>query len=302
MICSKDELLTVVVLTYNQEQFIQQTLDGILNQETDFSFRILVCDDGSQDDTHYILKKYQEKYPAIDLILRDKNIGILPNFIDAISKCDKEFIAFCDGDDYWIDRRKLATQIDYLKAHRTTDILGTQASILFPDNKWKEPPQLEQVKSYSYEDLIASNMLLASTVVMRNKHVNLPEWLMKSSYGDWPLYLLSVENGQDIRVLNKVTTVYRKSIGVTKKTATSDIKFLKADLYIYENLMKNHLKHDSDAVIINQIFERNYLLMGNYNKHDYFLNSFKLFISLFFNNLNQSGRIFKRYFKTIIKR
>ena len=58
-----DCILTVLVLAYNHEQYIRQTLDGVLNQKTSFHFKILITDDASTDGTEAIIREYIDKYP-----------------------------------------------------------------------------------------------------------------------------------------------------------------------------------------------------------------------------------------------
>ena len=68
--------LTVNVITYNHEKYIQECLDSILMQKTDFDYIIRVFDDASTDTTQDILKQYKEKYPdKFELFLAEKNLS-----------------------------------------------------------------------------------------------------------------------------------------------------------------------------------------------------------------------------------
>jgi glycosyltransferase involved in cell wall biosynthesis len=107
--------VSVIVITYNQKDFIRQTLDGVMTQETDFPFEILVGDDCSTDGTTDILREYGDK---IKLFIRQKNLGASYNIYDLIMKVKGEYIAVCEGDDYWIDPLKLQKQVNYLDKHR----------------------------------------------------------------------------------------------------------------------------------------------------------------------------------------
>lgn len=110
-------MVSVCCLAYNEEQYIGQTLDGILMQKGDFSIEVLIHDDASTDNTANIIRDYQERYPdIIKPIFQRENQwsscgwGILKKFVYPLAK--GEFIALCEGDDYWTDEYKLQRQIN----------------------------------------------------------------------------------------------------------------------------------------------------------------------------------------------
>ncbi|MGN0649978.1 MAG: glycosyltransferase [Oscillospiraceae bacterium] len=111
--------VSVIVLTYNHRKFIKAALDSILMQEVDFKYEILVGDDASNDDTQSILLKYKEQYPEIiKLHLREKNLGTTKNAYDLLQRAKGEYIAACEGDDYWLTSDKLQKQVDFLDSHQ----------------------------------------------------------------------------------------------------------------------------------------------------------------------------------------
>lgn len=110
--------VSVVVLTYNHARFIRQALDSILMQKTDFRFEILVGDDASSDGTQEILRDYQRRYPErFRLWLREQNLGCTHNSYELLVSAQGDYIAACEGDDYWTDPNKLQKQFDFLEAH-----------------------------------------------------------------------------------------------------------------------------------------------------------------------------------------
>ena len=114
-------VVSVLCTTFNHGQFIKMCIDGLLAQKTNFPVEILVHDDASTDDTADILKEYAKKYPnIIKPILQVKNQyskGVKPNLKFNLPRALGEYIAFCEGDDYWTCPDKLQTQIDYLENH-----------------------------------------------------------------------------------------------------------------------------------------------------------------------------------------
>lgn len=110
--------LSVVVIAYNQANTIKKTLDGIVNQKTNFNFEVIVNDDCSTDGTDEIIKEYAKRYPKIIRpVLRKENLFSKgASFLDIMSfdLINGEYFAFCEGDDYWTDENKLQTQVDFL--------------------------------------------------------------------------------------------------------------------------------------------------------------------------------------------
>jgi glycosyltransferase involved in cell wall biosynthesis len=114
------------VVTYNQESYIEECLDGILMQQTTFPFEIILGEDESSDGTRDICQAYAEKYPdKIKLFLRSRKDVIYINgnatgrfnMIENLKACTGRYIALCEGDDYWTDPLKLQKQVDLLEAN-----------------------------------------------------------------------------------------------------------------------------------------------------------------------------------------
>ena len=103
-----EEMISVVVVTYNQAATIGRTLDSILMQQCHVPFEIVIGEDCSTDDTRAICQNYAEKHPdIIRLICNERNKGIVDNYYDCLLTCRGKYIADCAGDDFWIDTQKL---------------------------------------------------------------------------------------------------------------------------------------------------------------------------------------------------
>lgn len=110
--------VSVCITTYNLEPYIAQTLDSVLCQETSFDYEVIVGDDFSTDRTREILLQYKAQYPdKIVLHFQEKNVGVNRNDYDLIHLAKGEYIAWCDGDDYWLTKDKLQKQVDILDAN-----------------------------------------------------------------------------------------------------------------------------------------------------------------------------------------
>ncbi len=117
-------LLSVVVVAYNHANYIRQCLDGILMQQTNFPFEIILGEDESNDGTREICMEYAERFPQkIKLLLHSReNVLYIDgrptgrsNYITCLKECNGKYIAQCEGDDYWTDPLKLQQQIDFLE-------------------------------------------------------------------------------------------------------------------------------------------------------------------------------------------
>lgn len=111
-------LVSVILLCYNQEDFIAQAIESVLAQETDFAYEIILGDDASSDDTARICRQYKNIYPdKIVLQLNESNKGICRNYFDCLMMAQGEYIADCAGDDFWLDPLKLQREVDTFRAH-----------------------------------------------------------------------------------------------------------------------------------------------------------------------------------------
>lgn len=117
MSATTNPAVSVLVVTYNQEKYIRQALDGVLMQETDFDFEVVVADDCSQDSTPDILRDYQARHPEIRLLAGERNVGVARNYRRAFDACRGEHVAVLEGDDYWISPRKLELLYTFMRRH-----------------------------------------------------------------------------------------------------------------------------------------------------------------------------------------
>ena len=117
-VLAKKPLVSVKMITYNHEPYIAQAIEGVLMQKTDFPIELVIGEDCSTDCTAEIVMEYQKKYPdIIRVITSDKNVGMRKNGRRTERACRGKYIAYCEGDDFWIHPKKLQMQVDYLEAH-----------------------------------------------------------------------------------------------------------------------------------------------------------------------------------------
>lgn len=113
-------VVSVIVISYNQEQFIAECLQGIFAQRGDFRIELVISDDASQDLTGEIIQNYVRSFGGlvtVKIISSDHNVGMTRNFQRSLAACTGDFIAVCEGDDYWVDPLKLQKQVRFLQAN-----------------------------------------------------------------------------------------------------------------------------------------------------------------------------------------
>lgn len=123
-------LISIIVLTYNQEHTVNRTLDSILNQNTTYSYEVIIGEDCSSDGTRPICEKYVEKYPEkVCLMPAQANKGLMKNYRDCIEVCQGKYLAVCAGDDWWHSENKLQVQVDYLERNENCVLVFTNYDV-----------------------------------------------------------------------------------------------------------------------------------------------------------------------------
>lgn len=122
----KCPLISVGIITYNQERTIRQTLDSIVCQQGDFDLEVIVGEDHGADGTRAICEEYASRDSSIVRLLPDEpNLGIMRNFARVMKACTGDYVAMCAGDDYWCDEYKLQKQLDYFRTHPEVGVVST---------------------------------------------------------------------------------------------------------------------------------------------------------------------------------
>ncbi|AHF01122.1 glycosyl transferase [Thiomicrospira aerophila AL3] len=189
-------VVSICCITYNHEPYIEDALEGFLIQETDFPFEILIHDDASTDRTADIIREYEAKYPRlIKPIYQTENQyskGLRMNSTFNFPRAKGEYIALCEGDDYWIAAEKLQTQVELMRQHPEINISFHPAYKVDGFELKKEEifsNYSKEIKIFSPEEVILGGggfMPTASIFVKCEsiKSERLIDWLSKSSVGD----------------------------------------------------------------------------------------------------------------------
>jgi len=285
--------VSIFLLTYNQEQFIAQTINSILMQKTNFNFQIVIGEDCSADATRSICKTFAEKYSNKIKLLPalEKNIGLIANYMRTIKACEGKYIAICDGDDYWIDENKLQKQVSFLEDNPNYSIVYSKLKKLFPDGTFKESIQRKLKQAGDFDDLVFENVIPSVTVLFRNRQniSAVPTWITNFPYGDWPTYLWILKDGGKIYFMDEITAVYRMHIGVSAQVRKSSSNTLLVNLGILKCIWNDSGFHHKKSIVLRAIQKLEVGLMTSYNREKQYLKALKQYIF----NLRQETLNFK---------
>lgn len=241
----KDHSLTVsvCVITYNHEHYIQQCLQAILAQKTNFNFEIVIGEDCSTDHTLARIEALVAPHKNIKLLDHHKNLGVLPNFIRTLKAAQGQYIAFCEGDDYWIDENKLQKQVDFLEANSQYGGVCGEVVNFDVEKSLKIKHPFKPEGAITFNDIITKNRIHSNTILFRKELLNIEALnSIRNLYiGDWFLHLL-ITKKKPYYYLPEYFALYREhDQGVFSK---------KSDFYKFfqkSKLLEVYLNNDADS-------------------------------------------------------
>ena len=240
-------IVSVLMITYNHENFIREAIDGVLMQKTTFPIELIIGEDCSTDSTRKIVVEYAEKYPdLIRPLLPESNLGMMKNFNKTMEAAKGKYIAICEGDDYWTDPLKLQKQVDILEANENIVAVATNAAVCdFNDNTIQKekivvsPDNKDGV--YNLHEFFSKGIQYPTlTVVFRNREMDFikskMQYLSNPFLGDWTLWVLLHTLG-DFYFINQVTASYRVNPNSVTHTVNA-VKRWEVDFMIRRKLIE----------------------------------------------------------------
>lgn len=210
-------LVSVIIQTFNHEKYISQAIEGVLAQQTDFPYEVIIAEDCSTDKTREIVFAYQCRFPeTIRVITSQQNVGARQNSVRAINAAKGKYIAYCEGDDYWRDPLKLKKQVAVMKSDEliTMCFHAVMYEYEIASKKNKIVHYNRGNRYFSIEDVIVDGGRFYKTVtamIKRSIFKNMPEWYIQSPVGDVAMSLLAAINGR-IYYFDEAMAVYRVGV------------------------------------------------------------------------------------------
>lgn len=210
--------VSVYCTVYNHEKYIRSALEGFVSQITNFDYEVYVHDDASTDRSADIIREYARKYPnIIKPIFQTENqyskkVDIFEAFI--CPQLSGDYIACCEGDDYWTDPHKLQIQADFLDSHPEY-CACVHNSYLHDLRTGKQTVMYgREDRDIGFLDVVQSGSACYQTASLMHRReyaLNMPDFYcntIKHGFGDYPLSIYLALSGK-IRYLGKIMSVYR---------------------------------------------------------------------------------------------
>jgi len=262
--------VSIICNVYNHEKYLRDALNGFVMQETDFPFEVLVHDDASTDSSADIIREYEAKYPEIikpiyqTVNQYSQKINI--SHIFQQPRAQGKYIAFCEGDDYWTDPKKLQKQCDFLDAHPDYSMCVSSTTWLnMLTGRTERRHIVEQDMDIPVEDIILEKngriFQLGSVVLRKDVWVQRPAWRSAFPIGDLALAIQAGLNGK-VHMLADVMTVYRwYTDGSWTARMDTDEHRAAVSLRMIEGLtlLNEATDHRYDAVISQRLKRHKYI-------------------------------------------
>ncbi len=213
-------LVSICCLTYNHENYIHKAIEGFMMQKTSFPVEILIHDDASSDGTADVVRKYVQNAPEIIFpVYQNENQfsqGNNPFVKFLLPRARGSYIAWCEGDDYWIDSLKLQKQIDIFVKYPDTILCGARAQTWNENNKEftvitpahdKDITCMTPEQFFNLGDWVKTCTRIGPKALMENVPLTYFRDYMHVHY-----VMAKNPNGR-FRCLNEVVAIYREHVG-----------------------------------------------------------------------------------------
>ena len=207
--------VSIICTNYNKEAWIEEAIKGFLNQKCDFDYEIILVDDASSDHSPQIIERYANQYPdKIKAVFHQENLGITKTWLDICQLAQGDYIARCDGDDYWIDVYKLQKQVDILERSTASKWSCSDFNIISESGELRQKKAIENGiirKISSFEEMLAfRGMTMSSTwLVDRNLMLEVNDAISPDAVDDTFSLQLELFTRTELTFLPEATTVYR---------------------------------------------------------------------------------------------
>lgn len=227
--------ISACIITYNQVHYIEKCIKAAIDQKIE-NYEIVIGDDNSTDGTSEICKKYAESNPnIIRYFRRNKNLGMTRNWIATLEESKGNYIAICEGDDYWTDPLKLQKQVSFLENNKNYALHCTNALII--DGQKQTPTQNDAV-SFNAFDILNKNFTYTASLCFKKEDILIPDFIEKSPAIDWLLILYALRKKKGYFSKN-ITCAYRiHEGGIWSQLEQENPTAIKKR---FENLKKNAL-------------------------------------------------------------
>jgi glycosyltransferase involved in cell wall biosynthesis len=272
------------MITFNHEKFIADAIEGVLLQRASFPIELVIGEDCSTDRTREICLDYQRKYPEVIRVLcRAQNFGMQKNFMDTIQSCRGEYVALCEGDDFWTKSSKLQEQVNFLEGNSDFAICHHRVALKYEGVSGGDGLSPNCPEVTTFEDLATRQHIATASCVFRNKLFEFPPFFLEVSGTDYALHLLNSFHGK-INYLDEVMAVYR----IHDQGAWSGFDYVKRATSALETLMKCRQYFYPRAALEIDFHIHKLMCLRDFEKKDFsgFRSNFKILLGKHFARIN----------------
>ena len=250
-------LVSVVCLCYNQADTVGQTIESIVTQKTDFPFELIVHDDASTDGSADIVRDYAARYPDIIVpVLQTENQYHKCNiaYTHVMPRIRGQYVAVCEGDDYWTAPDKLARQVSVMQSDPGISMSFHAVTELRADGETRVFRPLKQSGPADPGQIVRRGGMFCPTVslmVRRDVADDWPEFRKAADVYDYPLQALSAASGT-VYYIDECMAAYRFAMGsswTAQRSKTTDEKHLAAEtrwLELFDKYTAGRFRADID--------------------------------------------------------
>ena len=201
-------MIDILMATYNGENYIKEQINSILDQSFQ-DFKLIICDDQSNDKTFDILKEYEKIYPKKIYVYKniERQGSAKKNFISMFKYIESDYIMFADQDDVWLKDKiknsyKLIKEKECILIQKSPIIVHTnlkivnQDKIVISESFYKH--QNISASINSFKNILIQNIFVGCTLMINKEMSNLLKDVYDDSriiMHDWIIGILAVGCG-----------------------------------------------------------------------------------------------------------
>lgn len=251
--------ISVLLVSYNHEEHIQQALDSLFHQDFEGSIELVIADDSSTDRTLSIIKAHEGKDSRFTFKYLDynKNLGITKNYKRGFTACTNEYVAVLEGDDYWTSPHKLRRQSDFLSDHWECDLCSTNYFV-YEEDRAQFTPRVPVATGHRFitaRELIADNIVgnFSTCMYRRTALARLPAAMFDIKSYDWITNIVLARTSV-IGFIQEPMSIYRlHASGVWSQTPHLEKLKVQLELLPSYDALTDHIFHEDFELLASRL-------------------------------------------------
>ncbi len=261
--------VSVLITFYNNEEYVDQALSSVFNQQTNFLYKVIIGDDGSTDRTIELINQWKEKYnDRIELIVQERKTSVKyvrgarasRNRLELLKRVDTPYFIYLDGDDYWTDNTKLQQQFDILEKQDNKDCVccGHNIREYYEGDSIESQilpgPGMKEGK-YDIKKYWRKYYVHTDTILFRSDYIkDIPEDIVLDDFNDNTITFCFMQFGS-MYFQKKCMADYRQNDGSLWANEKNDVNLIREFIsYDLVNMINPDLRKTTNMRYIGVIF------------------------------------------------